>query len=79
VEKKKHMEELNYLYTSPNIVRVIKSRRMRWTRHVARMEERRGVYRACVGKSEKMKPLGRPTIRWKEVDVGYGLDGAGSG
>ena len=49
---KLHNEELNDLYSSPNIVRVIKSRRMRWAGHVARMEESRGVYRVLVGKPE---------------------------
>jgi len=56
-------EELNDLYCSPNIVWVIKSRRMRWAGHVARMEERRGVYRVLVGKPEGKKPLGRPRCR----------------
>ena len=51
--RKLHNEELNDLYCSPNIVRVIKSIRMRWARHVARMGERRGVYRVLVGKSER--------------------------
>jgi len=58
-----HNEELNDLYSSPNIVRVIKSRRMRWARHVARMSEERGVYRVLVGKSEGKRPLGRPRLR----------------
>ena len=51
-------EELNDLYSSPNIVRVIKSRTMRWAGHVARMGEERGVYRVLVGKPERKKPLG---------------------
>ena len=59
-----HNEELNDLYSSPNIVRVIKSRRMRWTGHVARMGEERGVYRVLVGKPEGSIPLGRPRRRW---------------
>jgi hypothetical protein len=50
--RKLHKEELTYLYCSPNIVRVIKSRRMRWAGHVKRMGERRGVYRILVGKPE---------------------------
>jgi len=58
-----HNEELNDLYCSPNIVRVIKSRRMRLARHVARMGEERGVYRVLVGKPEGRKPLGRPRHR----------------
>ena len=59
-----HNEELNYLYSSPNIVRVIKSRRMTWAGHVARMGEERGVYRVLVGKPEGRRPLGRPRHRW---------------
>jgi len=55
-----------YLYSSPNIVRVVKSRRMRWAGHIARIEERRCVYRALVGKSECKKPRGRPTHRWED-------------
>ena len=72
-------EELNDLYSSPNIVRVIKSRRMRWAGHVARMGEERGVYRVLVGKPEGKRPLGRPRRRWvdnirmdlQEVGCGY--------
>jgi len=63
---KLHKEELNNLYCSPNIVRVIKSRRMRWVGHVARMGERRGVYRVLVGKPVGKRPLGRPRSRWKD-------------
>jgi len=59
-----HNEELNYLYSSPNNVRVIKSRRMIWARHVACMGEDRGVYRVLVGKQEGRRPLGRPRLRW---------------
>jgi len=59
-----HNEELNDLYSSPNIVRVIKSRRMRWAGHVATMGEERGVYRFLVGKSEGKRPLWRPKRRW---------------
>jgi len=59
-----HNEELNDLYSSPNKVRVIKSRRMRRTGHVARMDEERGVYRVLVGKPEGRRPLGRPRRRW---------------
>ena len=61
--RKLHNEELNDLYSSPNIVRVIKSRRMRWVGHVARMGERRGVYRVLVGKPEGKRLLGRPRRR----------------
>ena len=56
-------EELNDFYSSPNIVRVIKSRRTRWAGHVARMGEKRGVYRVLVGKPEGKRPLGRPRRR----------------
>ena len=72
-------EELNDLYILPNIVRVIKSRRMRWAVHVARMGEERGVYRVLVGKPEGRRPLRRPRRRWvdkfrmdlQEVGCGY--------
>jgi len=74
-----HNEELNDLYSSPNIVRVIKSRRMRWAGHVERMGEERGVYRDLVGKPEGKRPMGRPRRRWvdnirmdlQEVGCGY--------
>ena len=59
-----HNEELNDLYSSPNIVRVIKSRRMGWAGHVARIDEERGVYRVLLGKPEVRRPLGRPRLRW---------------
>jgi len=59
-------EELYDLYCSPNIVRVIKTRRMRWAGHVARMGERRGVYRVLVGKPEEKRPTGRPRCRWED-------------
>jgi hypothetical protein len=58
--RKLHNEELNDLYSSPNIVRVIKSRRLRWEGHVARMGVRRDVYRVLVGKPDGKRPLGRP-------------------
>jgi len=74
-----HNEELNDLYCSSNIVRVIKSRRMRWDGHVARMGEVRGLCRVLVGKLEGRRPLGRPRRRWvhnirmdlQEVVCGY--------
>jgi hypothetical protein len=61
--RKLHNEELNDMYCSPNIVRVIKSRRNRWAGHVARMGEKRSVYRVLVGKPEGKRPLGRPRHR----------------
>ena len=64
--RKLHNEELNYLCPSPNIVRVIRSRRMRWPGHVARMGEGRGVYRIFVRKPEGRSPLGRPRRRWED-------------
>ena len=74
-----HIEELNDLYSSPNIVRVIKSRRMGWAGHVARMGEERGVYRTLLEKPEGKRPMGRPRRRWvdnirmdlQEVGCGY--------
>jgi hypothetical protein len=62
--RKLHNEELHNLYTSPSIIRIIKWRRMRWAGHVARMGERRNVYRLLVGKPEGKRPLGRPRRRW---------------
>jgi hypothetical protein len=64
--RKLHNDELYRLYSSPNIVRVTKSRRMRWAGHVARMEEERGVYRISVGRTECKRPLGRPRRRWED-------------
>ena len=74
-----HSEKLNDVYSSPNIVRVIKSKRMRWAGHVACMNEERGVYRVLVGKPEGRRPLGRPRCKWvdnirtdlQEVGCGY--------
>jgi len=66
------------LYCSPNIVTVIKSRRMRWEGHVVRMGERTGVYRILVGTTEGKRPLGRPRRRWEDnikmaiQEMGYG-------
>jgi hypothetical protein len=82
-----HNKELYALYSSPNIIRVTKSRRLRWAGLVARMGERRGAYRALVGKSEGRRPLGRPRRRWEDnikMDLrdagwGHGLDQSGSG
>ena len=64
--RKLHKEELSDLYSLPNIVRVVKSRRMRWAGHVARMGEGRGVHRVLVGKSEGKRPLERPRRRWED-------------
>jgi len=74
-----HNEELNDLYSSPNIVRVIKSRRRKWAGHVARMSEKWRAYRVLVGKPEGKRPMGRPRRRWvdnirndlQEVGCGY--------
>jgi hypothetical protein len=62
--RKLHNDELHSLYSSPNIVRVIKSRRLRWARHLGRTREGRGVYRVLVGRPECKRPLGRPRRRW---------------
>jgi hypothetical protein len=73
-----HNEELNDLYSSPNIIRVIKSRRMRWAGHVARMGEGRGSYWDMVGRPLGRRPLGRPRCRWEDninmnlQEVGWG-------
>ena len=61
-----HKEELNDLYSSSNIVRVIKSTRMKWAGHVTRMGEERVVYRVFLGKPEGRRPMGRPRRRWVE-------------
>ena len=61
-----HNKELYGLYFSPNIIRAIKSRRLRWAGHVARMGVRRGAYRALVGKPDRRRPLGRPRRRWED-------------
>jgi hypothetical protein len=79
--RKVHNEELCDLYSSPSIIRIIKSRRMRWAGHVARMGEKRNVYRLLVGMPEGKRPLGRPRrrlvdnirmdlgeVRWCDVD-----------
>jgi hypothetical protein len=62
--RKLHNEELHNLYSSPGLIRIIKSRRMRWAGHVARMGEKRNVYRLLVGRPEGKRPLGRPRRRW---------------
>jgi len=65
-EWRKSHEELNYLYSSPSTVRVIKSKRMKYAGHVARLGERRGVYRVLVGKPEGKRLLGRQRCRWED-------------
>jgi hypothetical protein len=76
--RKLHNEELYNLYSSPDIIRQVKSRRMRWTGHVARMREERKLYKVLVGKPEGNRPLGRPTHRWEDrirmdlVEIGLG-------
>jgi hypothetical protein len=70
--KKLHNEELNDLCSLPNIVRVVKSRRIRWEWYVARMGEERGVHRVLVGKPEGKMPLGRPRRSW-EANIKMGL------
>jgi hypothetical protein len=62
--RKLHNEELHNVYSSSSIIRIIKSRRMRWAGHVAPMGEKRNVYRLLVGKPEGKRPLGRPRHRW---------------
>jgi hypothetical protein len=75
------------LYSAPNIIRVIKSRRLRWAGHIACMGEKRGAYRVLVGKPDGTRPLGRPRRRWEDnIEInfrqgewGHGLDRSGSG
>ena len=64
--RKLHNEELSDMHSLPNILRVVKSRRMRWARNVVRMGEGRGVHRVLVGKPERKKSLGRPRHTWKD-------------
>jgi hypothetical protein len=64
--RKLHSEELHNLYSSPDIIRQIKSRRMRWAEHVARMGEERKVYKVLMGKPEGKRLLGRPRRRWED-------------
>ena len=64
--RKPHNEELNDLYSSPNIAWVMELRRLRWAGHVARMVERRGIYRVLVGKPEGKRQPGRPRHRWED-------------
>jgi hypothetical protein len=77
--RKLHNEELNNLYSSPSIIRIIKSRRMRWAGHVARMGEKRNVHRSLLGKPEGKRPLGRPRCSWIDnikkdlLEIGLGV------
>jgi hypothetical protein len=71
--RKLHNEELHDLYSSPSIIRIIKSRRIRWAGHVARMGEKTNAYRLLVGKPEGKRPLERPRCRWVDnirMDLG---------
>jgi hypothetical protein len=79
--RKLHNEKLYNLYSSPNIIRMIKSRRTRWTGHVARIGETRNAYRILVGKPEGKRPLGRTRRRWVDninMDLKDGMVWAGS-
>jgi hypothetical protein len=77
--RKLHNGEIHNLYSSPDIIRHIKSRRMRWARHVARMAEGRNVYRVLVGKPKGKRPLERPRCRWEDGikmdlrEIGWGV------
>jgi hypothetical protein len=76
--KKLHNKELRDLYSSPDIIRIIKSKRMRWAGHVVRLGEKRNAYRLLVGKAEGKRLLGRPGCRWVDnikmdlVEMGWG-------
>jgi hypothetical protein len=76
--RKLHNEEVCDLYSSPSIIRIIKSRRMRWAGHVARMGEKINAYRLLVGNPERKRPLGRPRCRWVDnikmdlLEIGWG-------
>jgi hypothetical protein len=86
--RKLHNEELRNLYSSPDIIRQVKSRRLRLAGHVARMGEKRKVYKVLVGKPQGKRPLGRPRRGWEDgiimdlIEIGLGgcgLDYTGSG
>jgi hypothetical protein len=76
--RKLHNGELHDLYSSPSIIRIMKSRRMRWAGHVARIGEKRNAYRLLVGKPEGKRPIGRPRRRWVDnfkmdlLEIGWG-------
>ena len=65
--RKLHNAELYALYSSPNIIRSLKSRRLRWEGHVARMEESRNKYRVLLERFEGKRPLGRPRLKWEDI------------
>ena len=81
-----HKDELYEPYSSTNVIRVIKSRRMRWSVQAVRMVERKGAYRVLVGKPEGKRPLGRHSRKWEDnikmylrkVGWGHGLESSGS-
>jgi hypothetical protein len=81
--RKLHNEELHYSYYSPSIIRIMKSRKMRWAGRVARMGEKRNAYRLLVGKPEGKRPLRRPRRRWVDyirmdlLEVGWDWSGSG--
>jgi hypothetical protein len=78
--RKLHNEELNDLYSLPNIVQVVKLRRIRWAGHVARMGEDRELHRVLVGMPEGRRPLGRPKRRWEDnIKMDLKEDGWGRG
>jgi hypothetical protein len=77
--RKLHNEELNDLYSLPNIVQVVKSRRMRWAGHVEQMGEEKGVHRVLVGKPEGKRPLARPRHRWEDIRMDLQEVGGGHG
>jgi hypothetical protein len=78
--RKLHNEELNDLYSLPNIVRVVKSRRTRWAGHMTCMGEERGVHIVLVGKPEGKRPLGRPRLRWEDnIKMDFQEVGGGRG
>ena len=76
--RKLHNGELSDLHSLPNIVRMVKSRRMRWAGHVARMEDGRGVQRVLLGKPAGKRPLGRPRYRWED-NINMDLQEVGGG
>ena len=75
---KLHNEELSDLYSLPNILRMVKSRRVRWAGHVERIGEGRDVHRVLVGKPDGKRPLGRPRLRWED-NIKMDLQGVGGG